>query len=125
MKANKSLSIDKIYDGTATTSVLGNVNAPVIADVTSFYTNVWNPETETAAQDIYVSKTRITGTLYVKSIIENIEVEAGTAGQIILGQVGSDQTIAMTFNTNENQWKVREAARKLGVEFDDLLVLFQ
>ena len=119
MKANKSLSIDKIYNGTATTSVLGNINAPVIADITSFYTNVWNPETETAVQDIYVSKTRIAGTLYVKSIKEDIEVEAGTAGQIELAQVGSNQTVIMTFNTNENQWKVRDAASKLGVEFDE------
>lgn len=119
LKANKTLSVDKIYDGTATTSVLGNVSAPVIADVTSFYTNVWDPETETPLQDVYVGRTRIAGTLYVKAIREDIEVEAGTAGQIELAQVGSDQTVTMTFNTNQNQWKVREAARKLGVVFDE------
>ena len=119
LKASTTLSIDKIYEGTATTSVLGNIAAPVVADVTSFLTNVWNPETEKAIQDIYVSKTRISGTLYVKSIIENIDVEAGTAGQIELVQVGTDQTVTMTFNTTENSYKVIESAKKLGVVFDE------
>lgn len=119
MKANKSLSVDKIYDGTATTSVLGNFNAPIVADITTFLTNVWDPETEKALQDIYVSKTRISGTLYVKSIVDNIEVEAGTAGQIELVQVGTKQTITMTFNTTENSYKLIESAKKLGVVFDE------
>jgi hypothetical protein len=120
LKANTSLSIDKIYAGTATTSILGNVQAPVIADVTSFLTNVWNPETETPMQDLYVSKTRISGTLYVKSIVNSIDLDNGNyAGQIELVQVGSDQTVTMTFNINENQYKVMEAAKKLGVKFDE------
>ena len=120
LKANTSLSIDKIYAGTATTSILGNIQAPVIADVTSFLTNVWDPDTEKAIQDIYVSKTRISGTLYVKSINEHIDLDNGNfAGQIELVQVGTDQSVIMTFNTNENQYKVKEAAKKLGVVFDE------
>ena len=119
LKANESLSIDKIYDGTATTSILGNVNAPVIADVTKFYTNVYDHDTHKALQDIYVSKTRITGTLYVKAINDSIDNNGVTVGQIILGQVGSDQNVVMMFNTSENKYKVREAAQKLGVKYNE------
>ena len=110
MKASTSLSLKKIYEGNATTTVLGNKNAPVIADVISFRTNVYDPETETAVQDLYVGKTRVAGTLYVKDITEN---------QITLAQVGSEQTVVMTFyNDEENPNKTVEAAKKLGVEFD-------
>lgn len=111
MKANTSLSLKKIYEGTATTTVLGNVNAPVIADVISFRTNVYDPETETAVQDLYVGKTRIAGALYVKNITET---------QIVLAQIGTEQTVVMTFfNDEENPNRTIEAAKKLGVEFDN------
>ena len=110
-KANKSLNLQKIYEGNATTTVLGNVNAPVIADVITFHTNVWDPETETAAQELFVGKTRIAGTLYVKSITEQ---------QITLAQVGTEQTVVMTFhNDEENPNKTKDAAKKLGVIFDE------
>ena len=110
-KANSSLSLKKIYEGTATTTVLGNKNAPVIADVLTFRTNVYDPETETAVQDMFVGKTRIAGTLYVKSITEN---------QITLAQVGTEQTVVMTFyNDEENPNRTIDAAKKLGVEFDE------
>ena len=106
-KASNTLSIDKIYNGTATTSVLGNVNAPVIADVISFHTDIWDTDTETAAQELFVGKTRVAGTLYVKYISEN---------QITLIQVGTEEEVVMTF---ENVEKAIDAAKKLGVEFDE------
>ena len=119
-KANKSLSLDKIYNGTASTTVLGNQNSPVVADVIEFHTNAWDPETETAAQELFVGKTRIAGTLYVKQIRNDIPVQAGLAGQIILAQVGSEQTVVMTFhNDEEHPNKTIDAAKKLGVLFDD------
>ena len=111
MKANKSLSLKKIYEGDATTTVLGNQNAPIIADVLTFRTNVYDPETETAVQDMFVGKTRVAGTLYVKNITEN---------QITLTQVGTEQTVTMTFyNDEENPNKTKDAAKKLGVIFDE------
>ena len=110
-KANKSLSLKKIYEGDARTTVLGNVGAPVIADVISFRTNVYDPETEEAIQDIFVGKTRVAGTLYVKNITEN---------QITLAQVGTEQTVVMTFYNDEtNPNKTIDAAKKLGVIFDE------
>ena len=112
-RANTSLSLKKIYQGNATTSVLGNVAAPVIADVISFRTNVYDPETKEAIQDVFVGKTRIAGTLYVKNVTEK---------QIVLTQVGSEETITMTFFNGETvdgeDTKTITAAKKLGVEFD-------
>jgi len=110
-KANKSLSLDTIYAGTATTTVLGNQNSPVIADVINFHTNVYDPETELAVQELYVGKTRVAGTLYVKKITEQ---------QIILTQVGTEQTVVMTFYVNnDDPNKVINAAKKLGVIYDE------
>lgn len=110
-RANKSLSLKKIYEGDATTTVLGNQNAPIIADVIKFRTNVYDPETEEAVQELYVGKTRVAGTLYVKNVTEN---------QITLAQVGTEQTVVMTFfNDEENPNKTIEAAKKLGVIFDE------
>jgi len=118
-KANTSLSLKKIYEGNATTTVLGNVGAPVIADVITFHTNVYDPETQTAVQDIFIGKTRIAGTLYVKGILNDLDVAAGKAGQIKLAQVGTEQEIVMTFFNNVGEAnKTIEAAKKLGVEFD-------
>ena len=110
-RANKSLSLKKIYEGDATTTVLGNQNAPIIADVIKFRTNVYDPETEEAVQELYVGKTRVAGTLYVKNVTEN---------QITLAQVGTEQTVVMTFfNDEENPNKTKDAAKKLGVIFDE------
>ena len=110
-RANKSLSLKKIYEGDATTTVLGNQNAPIIADVIKFRTNVYDPETEEAVQELYVGKTRVAGTLYVKKLSEQ---------QITLAQVGTEQTVVMTFfNDEENPNKTIEAAKKLGVIFDE------
>jgi len=112
-RANKSLSIDKIYAGEATTTVLGNVDSPVIADVISFHSNIYDPIEEKAVQDLYVGKTRISGTLYVKSITES---------QIKLVQVGTEQTVVLTFYNDPEEvgeTKTVQAAKKLGVVFDE------
>ena len=109
-RLNSSLNIDKIYAGVATTTVLGNVNSPVIADLITFHTNVYDPETKTPAQDIFVGNTRVAGTLYVKSI---------TSNQIKLAQVGTEQEVTMTFFNDGESNKTVEAAKKLGVIYDE------
>jgi len=109
-KLNSSLNIDKIYAGTATTSVLGNINSPVIADLIKFHTDVYDPETKTPAQDIFVGNTRVAGTLYVKTI---------TSNQIKLSQVGTEQEVTMTFFNDGESNKTVEAAKKLGVIYDE------
>lgn len=109
-KANASLSLKKIYEGNATTTVLGNVGAPVIADVITFKTNVYDPE-EGAVQELFEGRTRIAGTLYVKTVSER---------QIRLTQVGTEQEVVMTFyNDEENPNRTINAAKKLGVVFDE------
>jgi hypothetical protein len=118
--ANSSLSLKKLFDGEATTSVLGNNVAPVVADKTTFLANVYNVETRTPIQQFNDSKTRITGTLYVKGYQEEAETAGeGTAGEILLKQVGSDTTVKLLFDTTDGVKKVREAAKKLGVVFDE------
>lgn len=101
---SKTLSIEKVFAGNATTTVLGNVGSPVVSDTINFHTNVYDPATEKAVIDFYESKTRIMGTLYVKKV----------DGQAIkLGQVGKDQEVYMVF---ENEQKAKNAAAKLGVK---------
>ena len=103
----KSLSLDKIYNGTATTSVLGNYDAPIISDIITFKTNVYDIDTKTAVKEFYQSKSKITGTLYVKSVIDKV---------VTLQQVGDpDSTIEIA---TESDTKAIEFAKTLGVTFD-------
>lgn len=111
--SNKTLSIDKIYDGTATTTVLGNRNAPVVADVIKFHSNVYDNVNEVAVQDFYNSKTRISGTLYVTEITDQT---------ITLKQVGGDEEVKLVFmakSEDDEEMPSVTAAKKLGVEFDE------
>lgn len=132
---NKTLTLDKIYQGTATTTVLGNRNAPVIADIIKFHSNVYDNRNDEVVQELYNSRTRVSGTLYVTGITEQT---------MKLQQVASDETITMVFPriaeedkaevTVENNvitmtWQALDedaeapefptmlAAKKLGVEF--------
>ena len=59
-------------------------------------------ETETPVQELFVGKTRIAGTLYVKSINGNV---------ITLVQVGTEEEVSMTFESAD---KAIEVAKKLG-----------
>ncbi len=109
---NSSLSLNKLFSGEATTSVLGNNVAPVVVDKTTFLANVYNVETGTPIQQLNNGKTRITGTLYVKGYQENTD----TASEILLKQVGSNTTVKLYFDTADG---AKEAAKKLGVVFDE------
>ena len=109
-KANSSLSIDKIYKGEATTTVLGNTKAPVIADVITFKSTIYDPEDISSLKPLNVGNTRISGTLYVSNVSDN---------KILLKQVGTEQEVELTFFDETNtKAKTIAAAKNLGVEFD-------
>lgn len=117
--SNTTLTLAKLYDGTATTTVLGNLNAPVMADVIKFKTNIYDPDsydTESGAvKDLYIGKTKVGGTLYVKSIEQSL---------IRLRQVGGDDDVQINIESegdtvDKASWKAVTIAKKLGVEFDD------
>ena len=136
---NKSLSLEKIYDGSATTTVLGNVNAPVIADEIKFGVNVYDlsaPEGEGALVPLETNgKTKIYGTLYVSEINheilktvqelgekdENDEYPSETVEKqyvistITLNQVGNTDEDNKITITVDNKYQAMKIAAKLGV----------
>lgn len=74
----KGLSLEKIYNGKATSTLLGNISAPVVSDTLSFavdYTSMVNTE----PTDKTLAK-RLQGNFYVKSI--NISAIQSESGQI-------------------------------------------
>ena len=64
---NNGLTIDDIYSGKATTRLLGNADARVIADKITFETTAYNNDTPMVRYDT-PSKTKLTGTFYVSNI---------------------------------------------------------
>ena len=87
--------IDRLWQGTALTSLLGNVGAPVVSAKTHFRTNIWSDE-DTIKHPLSYKKTKkISGNLYVQS---------WTDKSITLGAIGSTQriTIDLDMITNPN-----------------------
>ena len=133
--SNYNLSIDKIYEGTATTSLLGNMNAPVVSDKITFGVNVIDEDGNPILNLETNNKTKITGTLYISSLntkgtveyatVDDLKVESKTITnkegetetveiyQLTLSQVGSeDETITIT---TDNKYQLFNIAAKLGV----------
>lgn len=78
--------IDRLWKGTALTSLLGNVNAPVVSAKTHFRTNIWSDE-DTIKHPLSYKKTKkISGNMYVQSWTDNA---------ITLGAVGTNQRITV------------------------------
>lgn len=71
--------IDRLWKGTALTSLLGNVGAPVVSAKTHFRTNIWSDE-DTIKHPLSYKKT--------KKISGNMYVQSWTDKGIILGAVG-------------------------------------
>ena len=71
--------IDRLWKGTALTSLLGNVGAPVVSAKTHFRTNIWSDE-DTIKHPLSYQKT--------KKISGNMYVQSWTDKSIILGVVG-------------------------------------
>lgn len=84
--------IDRLWQGTALTSLLGNVGAPVVSAKTHFRTNIWSDE-DTIKHLLSYSKTKkITGNMYVQS---------WTNSAITLAAVGSTQRITIDLSMIE------------------------
>lgn len=78
--------IDRLWKGTALTSLLGNVNAPVVSAKTHFRTNIWSDEDTIKHPLSWENVKKISGNLYVQS---------WTANAITLGAVGTNQRITV------------------------------
>ena len=111
--ANTSLSIDKLFDGTATTSVLGNTNAPVVADIMSLRSNVVKKVVDENGEvsfepllSWHVGNHSINGTMVVTAVTDNT---------ITVNECGGAHN-DMTINV-ENGYQI--AAEKFGVVFED------
>ena len=78
--------IDRLWKGTALTSLLGNVNAPVVSAKTHFRTNIWSDEDTIKHPLSYKKSKKINGNMYVQSWTDNA---------ITLGAVGETQRITI------------------------------
>lgn len=78
--------IDRLWKGTALTSLLGNVGAPVVSAKTHFRTNIWSDEDTIKHPLSWENVKKISGNLYVQS---------WTDTAITLGAIGSPKHITI------------------------------
>lgn len=82
--------IDRLWKGTALTSLLGNVGAPVVSAKTHFRTNIWSDEDTIKHPLSWENVKKISGNMYVQS---------WTDTAITLGAVGSTKHITIDLLT--------------------------
>ena len=117
---NSNIDLIKLFNGTATTSVLGNLDAPVITDRINFGTNVIVNNKAVIPFDIS-GKSRVSGTLYVSNVdFENytitlVQVRDEEDSQIILSAKPEVESEDANKAAKEIIIKV---AQRLGVQFD-------
>lgn len=85
--------IDRLWQGTALTSLLGNVGAPVVSAKTHFRTNIWSDEDTIKHQLSYSGTKKISGNLYVQS---------WSNSAITLGAIGSTERITIDLSMIDN-----------------------
>ena len=115
---SNNLSLKGIYEGTATTTVLGNQNAPIIADKLSIRTNLAKVENNEVIAIIPFNankKNTIGGTLYVSAIDDEY---------ITLTQVGKHdgeyKEVKIQYNNLEEGLTTYKIAKdKFGVVFEE------
>ena len=78
--------IDRLWKGTALTSLLGNVDTPVVSAKTHFRTNIWSDEDTIKHPLSWKNVKKISGNLYVQS---------WTDTAITLGAIGSTKHITI------------------------------
>ena len=78
--------IDRLWKGTALTSLLGNIGAPVVSAKTHFRTNIWSDEDTIKHPLSWENVKKISGNMYVQS---------WTDTAITLGAVGSNKHITI------------------------------
>ena len=112
---SSSLCIDKLFKGTATTSLLGNLDAPVVSDVIEFTNNVVKRDAEGNLVGIIPfdnsNERKVTGTLYVSSVLEDDH-------KITLTQVGSpDDNVTIDCGDDVDEfWTILGKLKASGVD---------
>jgi hypothetical protein len=100
-----NLSISKIFDGTAKTSLLGNKNAKVVAEKIEYKNNVVKVGEDgklvAFAPFDNTNPKRITGALYVKGIMDIDE-----DWKVTVAQVGTDDTVDIVCESHEQLWAI-------------------
>ena len=110
---NSTLTLDKLFNGNATTNLLGNKNAKVITNRIQFSNNVVTQNEKSGLWEPIIalsqSARKIMGTLYVK------EFDPQNTETITLQQVGSDDTITVTCSSVADFWQI---GVKLGCAYE-------
>ena len=109
--ANNSLTLDKLFTGTATSSLLGNENAKVVVDIPTIMNNAVKVEDGNivAVNELIANPSRISGTLYVSDFDTNSKT-------ITISQVGESTTITIQgFEGDNADADFQEALYKLHV----------
>lgn len=72
-RPRNTFDLNKIYEGNGITTLLGNIDAPVISDVMHFSSNVMDifGETQLNFQELRGGLTKITGALYISDVDYN------------------------------------------------------
>jgi len=107
-----TLTLKKLFDGTATTSLLGNANSKVVVDIPEIYNNVIVKTGEDqfkAKYDFVNGARRVTGTMYVSDMNDGSDADGkfdSSTAFIKLKQIGTTDTITIDgFESAEDYWK--------------------
>jgi hypothetical protein len=92
--------IDRLWKGTALTSLLGNVDAPVVSAKTHFRTNIWSDEDTIKHPLSYKKSKKISGNMYVQSWT-NTTITLGAIGKSTKGET-QRITIDLSMVSNPN-----------------------
>lgn len=113
---DSTLNIEKLFDGTATTNLLGNNNAKVITNKVKFINNVvkYNNKSEKyeAIIGLNESPRKVMGTLYVSNFDPS---EDNTTHQIEIRQIGSADKITIKCEDTTEMWQI---GLKLGAAYE-------
>lgn len=106
---SRVVCIQDIFDGTAKTSLLSNINAPVVADIIKFNPSIFKGQDENGKGIVknelkYKGTKKVSGTLYVN------EVEGNT---IKLKQVAGEPTAPATYYENSTDDTVAEKTTEI------------
>ena len=109
------LTLKNLFNGTATTSLLGNTGAPVVSEILKFDNSVVKKGEDgkyVAIIPFNNTEKKVVGTLYVNSVINNDQ-----EWSIKLNQVGTAETVTVNCNNAEELEKV--LAKMNVTKFDD------
>jgi len=112
----EGLTINKLFNGEASSNLLGNNNSPVISNKVTFINNVvkYNSKTDKYEPIIALSEStrKVMGTLYVASFDPS---DDNFTKQITLRQVGSTSTITIQCESVAEMWTI---GVKLGAAYE-------